>query len=306
VSAYPSGLRPDHDLVRTRWSEISFVPKGANGKTFLIFKGFDEMGLEEDILSAILGTPLDKETQIDGIFKEHKVEGDAATVLKGAIRLIKAYEDVLPKDVATVIAKCSDYPAPAAGQGEDAKKECPKGENCYGYPIKKSVDGEYDLSDVPPEMQPIIKELWTEREARQIEKEERQKLQDAAITKELEEEITKELSMLPVETKPFAQVLKQFRELDPDGYKAIMPVLKAASKGLAKSELFKTHGRTGAGSMTGSAWDRLVGIAKGMVAKGAEDMTLEEAINKAMDEHPELVEQYEAEHAAQVRAVGMV
>jgi hypothetical protein len=162
------------------------------------------MGLEEDILRAILGTPLDKEDQVDGVLKEHKIEGDGAAVLKAVVKLTKAFEDVLPKDVATVIAKCSDYPAPAAGQGEDTKKECPKGENGYGYPIKKSVDGEYDLSGVPPEMQPIIKELWTEREARQIEKEERQKLQDAAITKELEEEITKELSMLPVETKPFA------------------------------------------------------------------------------------------------------
>lgn len=267
--------------------------------------------MERSILDAILGTPLEKEAQVDGILKEHKIEGEAADVLKASIKLFKAYEDLLPKDTPTVIAKCAGYPAPSlesapASQGGETKKECPKGENCYGYPIKKSVDGEYDLSGVPPEMQPIVKELWTEREARQIEKEERQKLQDAAITKELEEEITKELSMLPVETRPFAQVLKQFRELDPDGYKAIMPVLKAASKGLAKSELFKTHGRTGAGSMTGSAWDRLVGIAKGMVAKGAEDMTLEEAINKAMDEHPELVEQYEAEHAAQVRAVGMV
>ena len=306
MSSYPSGL-PKQDLTRTHWNEISFVPRGANNKIYLIFKGADEMGLEEDILRAILGTPLDKEDQVDGVLKEHKIEGDAAAVLKAVVKLTKAFEDVLPKDVPSVIAKCAGYPAPVPEKKDETNEEAGTGKKpLYGYPIKKSVDGEYDLSDVPPEMQPIIKELWTEREARQIEKEERQKLQDAAITKELEEEITKELSMLPVETRPFAQVLKQFKELDPDGYKAIMPVLKAASKGLAKSELFKTHGRAGAGSMTGSAWDRLVGIAKGMVAKGAEDMTLEEAINKAMDEHPELVEQYEAEHAAQVRAVGMV
>lgn len=294
-----------NDLTRTKWNEFSIVPKGANGKTFLIFKGVDGMGLEDDILRAIMGTPLDKEAQIDGILKEHKIEGDAATVLKGIVKLTKAYEDLLPKDTPSIIAKCAGYPAPApapaAGQGEKKKvdEEGKDGKPVYGYPIKKSADGGFDLTGVPPELQPIVKQLWDGEEKIQ-------KLTDEKVTKELEEVITKELPGLPVGSD-FAQVLKGLREKAPDEYEKLMPVMKAASKGISKSDLFKSHGRSGVGP-SGSTYDKIRAAARGLVQKSAGGLSEDEAICKIMEDpaYDDLVSQYDAEQSGNSRTIAGV
>jgi len=161
----------EYDLRDVEVQFISFVPRGANKKQFLVVKE----DVKEDIVRTILETPdgdLAKALQGAGL------EGESAGVLEAAAKLLKANRDEMPEKALQILAKASGLPEPQPaakghtkeeGAGEETKKEGAPGE----------VLSKEALEKMDPATQAIVKQLQEEntatkaeaREARQMAKE---------------------------------------------------------------------------------------------------------------------------------------
>lgn len=285
--------RPHHDVHRPHWREISLVPWGANNKPVLIAKEFEMP--KKEILDALLKTPLEDEAKIDQIAKEFSLKPEAVEVLKSAVRLAKGFEDVIPpKEFISALAKASGYPVPEPDARKMEKEDPDQGkkkQQCSGYPIRKSADGEFDLSQVPEEYQAIVKQAWIAEERAAKAESRVDGLVDEKLTKEYIEKAG-DLKGLPIKKEDFGPVLKGIFLKAPEEFARLMPVLKAASNAVKTSKLYKSHGSAGEG-MPQDPFAQLQEFAKQYITKDA-SMTPEEALEKAMEDHQDLVELYEA------------
>ena len=103
----------EFDLGEVEIDFISFVPRGANRKKYFLVK--EDRSLKQDILKSILETD---EGEVSKILKEAKLEGEAAEVLEGAAKLLKAYKDELPDDALQILAKACGLPEPEVEEDE--------------------------------------------------------------------------------------------------------------------------------------------------------------------------------------------
>ena len=301
--------------------EVAMVPKMANRKKFLILKSEEESGmLDEAILKAVLETDLEDEEKVNKVLKAAKLSEKGQNAVKGALRLLGAYKDELPKDVLKTLAELGGYgyPEPAQKQKdeedkkkqeeeakkvEEAKKQADKDKDKYTFPVKKA-DGTMDFSGVPEAVRPAIEALWKENEAitkraieaEKVAKEER----DKRVLKEYVEKAAAELADLPgAKAEDLGAVLKGIEEKDPALYAKLYPVLKASSEAIAKGQLFAELGRGGGAPVAGSATEKVMQMVAGIVQKDAK-ATSAEAMGKVMAEHPELYEQYKKETVVKV------
>ena len=273
------------DLLDSEAEFISFVPRGANKKQFLVVKEMKE--LKEDIVKTILETP---DEDLEKALQEAGLEGEGAGALVGAAKVLKAYKDALPEDAIALLAKCAGLALP-----ESLKKDVP---GKAGKETKKQAEGELSkeiLEKMDPATQAIVKQLLEEnvvtkaeaKEAKQIVKE----LKEEKILKEYVEK-AEDLPHLAIEPLKFGPVLKALGEDHPDEFSEIFRVLKAADTAIEKSELFKEIGK--AGSSESDAEAQVYAKARSLVAKDG-DLILEDAVCKVLDENPELYEKYEDE-----------
>lgn len=278
--------------------EVSLVPKAANKRRFLIFKSEEEEKPMEEILKAILETDLEEENKVDEILKAAKLSGKAQNAVKGALRLLNAYKDELPKDIMKTLAGLAGYgypePTKKAKNKEDEEEEDKKKKK-YGYPAPtKKEDGSLDFSGIPEEVRPVVEALWKEHEAAVKKAEELEKVlkeeRDKQLRKEFVQKAATEFANLPTKPEEFGLVLKELAEKAPEEYAKLEGVLKAADEAIRKSALFSEIGCSG-GFGGGTAMTKIEAAANSLVQKDA-NMTREQAIAKALEVHPELYTEY--------------
>ena len=272
----------EYDLLESEAEFISFVPRGANKKQFLVVKE-----MKEDIVKTILETP---DEDLEKALQEAGLEGEGAEALVGAAKVLKAYKDALPENAIAFLGKCTGLVVP-----QSLKKDVP---DKAGKETNKQAEGELSketLEKMDPATQAIVKQLLEEnvvtkaeaKEAKQIVKE----LKEEKILKEYVEK-AEDLPHLAIEPLKFGPVLKALGEGHPAEFSEIFRVLKAADTAIEKSELFKEIGK--AGSSESDAEAQVYAKARSLVAKDG-DLTLEDAVCKVLDENPELYENYEDE-----------
>jgi len=132
---------------------------------------------------------------------------------------------------------------------------------------------------------------WEERvrKAEEIAKAER----EARIKKEFIAKAA-EFKGLNVQPEEFGPVLKAISENCPEQFEKLEAVLKAADQAIATGEIFKEYGSNG--SEAGSAWSKITKAAEELCKKDS-SLSKEQAINKVMEEQPELYEEYKKELA---------
>jgi len=274
--------------------EVSLVPKGANRKRFLIFKEDDS--LMEEILKAVLETELEDEQKVEEVLKAAKLSGKAQNAVKGALRLLNAYKDELPKDIMKTLAELAGYGYPApAEKAKDKKDEEEDKKKKYGYPAPtKKEDGSYDFSGIPEEVRPAVEVLWEEQQEAVKKAEELEKVlkeeRDKQLRKEFVQKAATDFGNLPTKPEEFGLVLKGLAEKAPEEYAKLEGVLKAANEAIQKGALYAEIGRSG-GFSGGYAMSKIEAAANSLVQKDA-SMTKEQAITKALEMHPELYTEY--------------
>lgn len=309
------------DLTDVILEEVSFVPRGANMKEYLLVK---EDRMKDDILKAILETP---DEELSNLLKEAKIEGEAADILGGAVALLKSYKDKLPENALELLAKGCGYPKPAidankgkgqAGkdedqtdQGQDENKDQgqeddedgqDQREGCYGYPATKEDLAKMDLD---PQTRAMIEKALDERdEARATGAEALKIAKELKDEKILKEYIAKagELEHLPIQKDKHGAIFKTIGEAHPLEFAEILNVLKAAERLVANSAAFKEIGKHGEGA-TGSAEAVVYEKARSLVGK-SDDLTFDEAVAKVLEDEPELYSRYEEERQAAVKQRG--
>jgi len=292
---------PEYDLRDVEAQFISFVPRGANKKQFLVVKE----DMKEDIVKTILETP---DADLAKVLQEAGLQGEGAEALVGASKLLKAYKDALPENALAFLAKCTGLAVPESGKkgvpdqtgedGEEGEDETGKKEAGGQAPGKLTKE---QLETLDPGLRDLIQKSMDEA---RIAKERAEAAENVA--KELKEEKilkeyvarAEELQHLPVQPLKFGPVLKTLGEDHPAEFEEIYRVLKAADAALAKSELFKEIGK--AGSSETSAEASVYAKARSLVAKDG-SLTLEGAVNKVLEDDPELYEKYEDERQEAVR-----
>ena len=270
----------EYDLRDVEVQFISFVPRGANKKQFLVVKE----DMKEDIVKTILETP---DEDLAKSLQDAGLKGEGAEALVGASKLLKAYKDALPENAIALLAKCAGLALP-----EPMKKDVP---NSAETNKQAAADlSKESIAKMDPATQAIVKQLLDENNATKAEAQEARRmakeLKDEKILKEYVEK-AEDLIHLPIEARKFAPVMKALGEDHPAEFAEVYRVLKAADALIEKSAVFSEIGKAG---QAGSAEAQIYAKATALVAKDG-DLTLEEAVDKVMDMEPELYEKAEAE-----------
>lgn len=284
----------EYDLLDSEAEFISFVPRGANKKQFLVVKEMKE--LKEDIVKTILETP---DEDLAKALKDAGLEGEGAGALVGASKLLKAYKDALPENALAILAKCAGLAVT-----ESLKKDVP---NNAGTETDKQAAGELSketLEKLDPGVRSLLEKTLAERDQATAKANEAlglaRELKEEKILKEYVEK-AEDLPHLPIEVLKFAPIMKALGEGHPDEFSEIFRVLKAADAAIEKSELFKEIGKAGSGESDAEA--QVYARARSMVAKDGE-LTFDEAVCKVLDDNPELYEKYEDERQKSVKRRG--
>jgi len=271
--------------------EVSLVPRGANKKKFLIFKEVDSP--MEEILKAVLETELENESRVEEVLKAAKLSDKAKGAVKGALRLLNAYKDELPKDIMKTLAELADYGYPAPTEKAKGKKDEEEDEKKkYGYPAPtKKEDGSYDFSSIPEEVRPAVEALWKEQQEAVKKAEELEKVLKEERDKQLRKEYIQKAA-------DFGLVLKGLAEKAPEEYAKLEGVLKAANEAIEAGALYAEVGRGGAPAGD-SAVAKVEAMAAGLVQKDA-NLSRADALAKVLAENPQLYEQYRKETAVKI------
>lgn len=280
----------EYDLRDVEVQFISFVPRGANKKQFLVVKE----DVKEDIVRTILETPdgdLAKALQGAGLV------GEGAEALVGAAKVLKAYKDALPENAIALLAKCAGLALP-----ESMKKDMPNGDGKAGEGTGKEkkeglVGGDLSkeaLEKLDPGVRSLLEKALEERDQAAAKADQAlslaKELKDEKVLKEYVEK-AEDLPHLPIEPLKFGPVMKALGEAHPAEFAEVYRLLKAVDAIVEKSALFSEIGKAGQGN---SAEAQIYAKARAMVAKDG-DLTFEEAVEKVMDLEPELYEKSEAE-----------
>jgi hypothetical protein len=279
----------EYDLLESEAKFISFVPRGANKKQFLVVKEIKE--LKEDIVKTILETP---DEDLAKALQEAGLEGEGAGALVGAAKVLKAYKDALPENAIAILAKCAGLALP-----ELEKEDVP---NKAGKETNKQAASELSketLEKLDPGVRSLLEKTLAERDQATAKADEAlglaKELKDEKILKEYVEK-AEDLPHLPIAALKFAPVMKALGEEHPVEFAEVYRVLKAADALLEKSAAFSEIGKAGQAS---SAEAQIYAKARGLVAKDA-DLSFEEAVEKVMDQETELYEKAEAERQERV------
>ncbi|RJQ04429.1 MAG: hypothetical protein C4551_10775 [Bacillota bacterium] len=269
--------------------EVSLVPRAANKRRFLVMKSETEVDHPlEKVLKAILETDLEDEAKVDEVLKAAKLSDKGQNAVKGALRLLNAYKDELPKDILKTLAGLAGY-----GYPEPAQKDKGGTDEGKSYPAPtKKADGTWDFSGIPEEVRPMVEALWKEQETAVKKAEELEKVLKAERDERLRKEYVAkaaEYKHLAVKPEEFGLVLKAIAEKAPDELAKVEAVLKAADEALGQSALFAEIGRGGEGG--GSAMAKIEKAAGEIVQKDGK-LTREQAVARVLDEHPDLYAEY--------------
>lgn len=116
---------------------------------------------------------------------------------------------------------------------------------------------------------------------------------DAAEERELQE-VAKRYEIIGKKAEELVPVLKSLKAAGGDAYAQMIAVLDASAAAVEKSGLFTEVGKSGGAGAGGgdSAWAQIEKHAEA-IQKAAPTMTWAEAVDKACEQHPDLVHEYE-------------
>jgi len=311
-----------NQLLDLKVGEVSLVPKGANRKRFLVVK--QEVSMENnELLQTILDAELQDEERINEVLKSQGLSEKAINAVKGALRILNAFKDELPKDILNTLASLAGYGyAPAPTEKAKAKQEEQGGDGEYGaygepdkkgkkkalgkeeetekagkkYPAPvKKADGTFDLSAVPDELRPTLEVIFKEHEEAVRKAQELEAVlkaeQDRRKVLEFVER-AKQYTHLPINPDEFGPVLKQISESAPEAFQKLEQVLKAADENLRVAGSLKPVGRDSTGTGGNTAWDQICALASQLVEKAEHKLSFEAAVDKVLQSRPDLYRRY--------------
>lgn len=312
---------PITELKELKVAEVSLVDKPANRRRFLILK--QENGMQqEDVLKAVLEAELEDEGKVDTVLKAAGLSENAQAATKGALRLLNAFKEEMPKDIFSKLAECSGYPPPepatkaavaetpeekqkrleeeaaAAAVAAAAKQAKAKKED---GPVVKA-DGSLDLSGVPEEVRPAVEAIWKSHQeavakAEQLQKsldEEKTRRRTAEFIQKAEQQYSNLPGTTPVDLAP---VLMAIEGSAPEAYAKLETVLKAADVAIKQGLLFKSIGSDkGSDGSGNSAWVRIEAAADKLVQAvqkdGGRRITKAQAIDRVLQGDKALYAEY--------------
>ncbi len=117
---------------------------------------------------------------------------------------------------------------------------------------------------------------------------------DAAEERELQE-VAKKYEIIGKKAEELVPLLKSLKAAGGDAYAQMITVLDASVAAVEKSGLFTEIGKSGGAGASGadSAWTQIEKHAEA-IQKAAPTMTWAEAVDKACEQHPDLVHEYES------------
>jgi hypothetical protein len=290
--------------------EVSLVDKGANKKPrFPIVK---ELGMDQEILKAVLETPMDEETSLEEWVKKADLSDKGSSAVKGMIRILNGFRDELPEDVVSVLTKAAGFPVPE-DEDEEKKKKKKKArpEEEEEMSEEKKVKKEETPSDVQPveNHDAVLKAYKTELDALKAQNEVVEKAlkeeRDQRVLASWVQKAKESLSYLTETPEELGATLKDLADVKKEMADKHFEQLKKASDAIKNSEIFEEKGLAGHGiTKADSAWGKIEEIANGFVEKSDYEMTEAQAINKALftEKGKKLYEQYLDENPAQTGA----
>lgn len=116
---------------------------------------------------------------------------------------------------------------------------------------------------------------------------------DAAEERELQE-VAKKYEIIGKKADELVPLLKSLKATGGDAYDQMITVLDASVAAVEKSGIFSEIGKSGGSAVSGaeSAWAQIEKHAE-TIQKAAPTMTWAEAVDKACEQHPDLVHEYE-------------
>lgn len=116
---------------------------------------------------------------------------------------------------------------------------------------------------------------------------------DAAEERELQE-VAKKYEIIGKKSDELVPLLKSLKAAGGDAYDQMIAVLDASVAAVEKSGIFSEIGKSGGAAVSGAdnAWAQIVKHAEA-IQKAAPTMAWAEAVDKACEQHPDLVHEYE-------------
>ena len=142
-------------------------------------------------------------------------------------------------------------------------------------------------------LHPDVKKALDEQMARLSAQEERLKKQADAFEERELQEVAKRYALIGKTPEELVPLFKGLKAAGGDAYSQMIAVLDASVQAVEKSGLYSELGRSGAAGGGADAWSRIEKHADD-IQKNAPNLTRAEAIDKACQQHPELVHEYEA------------
>jgi len=260
-------------LTDVQVKEVSLVRRPANRRKFLLFK---EDNVDEELIE-LLKLALENEDEVDEALAKAKLSDKAAKAVKGALRLLTAYKDELPKDIIETLAGLAGY-----GYAEPEKSEDQAGED---QASEETVDDIAKAADVPD---------WVKQKIVELEKaaaEANEALQREVAERKAREYLAKaeQYSNIPGEPKELAEILLK---ADAAGLgDALEKLLESIDTSM--SALYSQSGSDAAVSGSGSGIvDDVQKQARALLEKSEDVKTMEQAVTKVLSLHPELYQRY--------------
>lgn len=261
---------------------------------FLLWKSEDggdrRMPVDEKVLEA-LDTPAPEsvEKRLGEVLEKAKVEKALAEAARGALRLLNAYKDKLPKEVLQALAEAAGY-----GYPEPKKREKPDDE-AYGEPDKEPDKPKKGIrkDDLPPEVREYLEKAEREAEALRKKAEEAERIakaeREARLHREYVEKAAREYSHI-AKAEELGPVLRALDEkLEKADAERLHQWLRAADERIEKGALFAEFGRNGA---TPSSAVVKVEAKAEEIRKADPKLTKEQAFARALEANPELYVEY--------------
>lgn len=300
-------------LTDLKTTGVKLVKRGANKKPrFPIWKSEKKIMADfDEILTAVLEVEAEGEDRIEEIFKA-ELSPKGKNAVKGALRLLNAFKEELPKDIMSKLANLAGYgfPAPAEKQ-KGKKKEEEEEENM----TKKSSSVTKALEGLPKEileqLSPVLKsqealhaeaiskaeERAKDAETRMVEIE--KSLKKERDERELQEWIAKsekELAYYPGKSsEELGTMLKKLHDTDPEVAMQQFETMKSASESISKSSLLRNSGASVDFSRPGTVMEAVKNRAKQVIQKSEKLMSKAEAYDYIFKNDPALYEQYKKE-----------
>jgi len=306
--------------------EVSLVPAGANKKGHFPIKKAMETDMSET-LHAVLDAPSTNDEHFDTVIKGANLGGEGVDPIRGAMKLISAYSDVIdPAKAAAIVAKAfsekeededeKEEEEVEAKKEEDEEEESEKAEDENAPKPDEAVDEEEaveaeeeedldeeekrksltkSLQGVPTAIRKELERVW--KANANLEKTLKQE-RDEKARKEFVAKAAEDYPNLPgISPDELGLIMKTLHDLDPEVSGKMEQVLKAANTAIASGDVFSELG-TGTAGGASSAYGRLDSIAKEKVSKGAGAISYAKSFEEALNENPDLYNNYLNEKGA--------